>query len=122
MTYTAANAAITLDTDGAEVMSLFFMFGWPARWCFSAKQKTHRRLPAMGCLISVNLVYGSNLPSPATCVTPIPHSHAARFGIQFTLAMTGFIAFKTRPMYPAVRKTQTSNFGDGGPVWVGRGY
>jgi len=102
-------------------MSLFFMFGWPARWCFSAKQKTHRRLPAMGCLISVNLVYGSNLPSPATCVTPIPHSHAARFGIQFTLAMMNFIV-RTGEIYPTsvsgqwiIYPTEEPTFNCGGP-------
>jgi len=54
----------------------------------------------MGCSISVILFYELNLPSPTTCVVPIPHSHAVRFGVQSALAMTGFIV-RTRGMYPA---------------------
>ena len=35
--------------------------------------------------------YEFNLPPPTICVVPTLRCHAARFGIQFILAMTGFI-------------------------------
>jgi hypothetical protein len=38
-----------------------------------------------------NLAYEFNLPSPATCVVPTWRCQAARFGIQFGLAMISFI-------------------------------
>jgi hypothetical protein len=56
--------------------------------------KTHRRLPAMGCEILLRFVYGFNLPPPTVCATATQRSHAARFGIQFSLVMTDCISSK----------------------------
>jgi hypothetical protein len=46
-----------------------------------------------------NLAYEFNLPSPATCVVPTWRCQAARFGIQFILAMIRFI-LRTRQCNP----------------------
>jgi hypothetical protein len=46
-----------------------------------------------------NLAYEFNLPSPATCVAPTKRCQAARFGIQFILAMINFIV-RTRQCNP----------------------
>jgi hypothetical protein len=45
------------------------------------------------------LAYELNLPSPATCVIPTWRCQAARFGIQFILAMINFIV-RTRQCNP----------------------
>ncbi len=42
-------------------------------------------------------VYAFNLPPPAVCALATLRSHAARFGIQFRLAMESFISFKNVP-------------------------
>jgi hypothetical protein len=43
------------------------------------------------------LVYAFNLPPPATRAMATGRSHAARFDIEFSLAMKCFISFKIAP-------------------------
>jgi hypothetical protein len=48
--------------------------------------------------------YEFNLPPPTICVVPTLRCHAAHFGVQFILAMTGFMVRtrKGNPLRPAV--------------------
>src|SRR5439155_26415955 len=95
MRYTAANAATTSESGAGrcELVVSFFILVCGAR--LAGKQKPTAGLPAMGCEILRLLDYGFNLSSPAVCAIATLRSHATRFGIQVSLAKTGFIIRET---------------------------